>query len=576
MRRRLPALLAVVLMTLTACANVPLETKPQAIRGNTQADQGGAGAAQLPEKDISAGDVVRAFVENNAQEADGYAVSKQYLDPAAAKAWQPDKTVVILKDDFNTIPEPADQQPDDPNQTRVRLDGEKIGSLGPDDSFIPASEDYRKIVTLKRQPETDQWRITDPPDDVMTVAKQFDENYFAVRLYYFAPGSNVPVPDLRYIAAEPAEGLAGRVMDALLLGPSNSLLRAVDNPLSNASIDTNVRSEDSALEVPLTGIAGAKEDERRRIVAQVVLSLQNVAPDLIRLLSDGKPLLPDRQEWRIGDLENDGPAIAQSSGMAVENGRVVSLASGREIPGPAGTGVYQVESAAQSIEGGQLALVQRLGKLVRLRVGPIDKPTDAVDIRGTRLTRPTWQPAYPGNKVSSEVWTVVDGKRVVRAQLTQENVWTPRPVDSKALEDFGRITALRLSRDGTRAAIVANERLVVAAVERTAKSVKLRSPRILQPEQLSDVVDVDWSDQDKLVVATSGPQPVVRVTVDGYQLTRFNQANLESDVTAVSAMPGKSVFVANASGVWTATDPDVVWRQQLKRWGTLQSPFYPG
>lgn len=572
-RRRLPAVLCVVLLSLTACANVPLETKPQAIRADTAVGGPGTDLAQ-PEKDLSASDTVVAFVETNAREADEYAASRLYLEPDAAKQWQPNKQVVILKDNFNTLP--ADEQPDDPNMRNVRLQGEQIGYLDPENAFVPYPGRYEKTVQLRRQPVTKQWRIADPPVEVMTTSEQFSENYFTTRLYFFAPGSDVLVPDLRYISTRPSEGVAGRVMDALLAGPSKQLLKAVDNPLHPASVDTNVTDAGSALEIPLTGVVDVGPQSRKRMVTQIVMSLET--SELIRVMSDGKPILDYRVDWRSSDLSAGTPKVADGKGLAVHNGKVLSLSDGRKIPGPAGNDTYDVVSAAQSLEGGQLALVERLGKEVRLRVGPFGKESDGIDVRAKRLTRPTWQPAAPGNKVSYEVWTVADGKKVVRALLDEDtNAWSPQTVNTADLKNFGKITALRLSRDGTRAAIVAGGKLVVAAVVRSQESALLRAPRYLQRETLDEVTDVDWLEQDTLVVGTrSNSQPVVKVSVDGFSSTPYNQANLEPPVLGITGSPDGEVIAANVTGLWTAPNDIERWQPHAYTSSAFGAPFYPG
>lgn len=573
-RRRLPVLLCVVLLSLTACANVPLETKPQAIRADTAAGGPGTDLAQ-PEKDLSPSNVVLAFVEQNAREADEYAASRLYLEPDAAKHWRPNQRVAILKDNFNTVPISRDEL-SDPDVTLVRLQGEQIGYLDPDNSFVPYPQDYDEIVQLRRQPVTKQWRITDPPVEVMTTREQFSENYFTTRLYFFAPGSDVLVPDVRYIPSRPSDGVAARVMDALLAGPSKQLHKAVDNPLHPASIDTNVNDAGSALEIPLTGVVDVGPQSRKRMVTQIVMSLET--SEQIRVMSDGKPILDYRVDWRSSDLPESTPKVAGGKGLAVQNGKVVSLADGKRIPGPAGNDTYEVLSAAQSLEGGQLALVERLGKEERLRVGPFGKESDAIDIHGSRLTRPTWQPAAPGNKVSYEVWTVVNGKKVMRALLDEDtNAWSPQTVNTADLKKFGKITALRLSRDGTRAAIVAGGKLVVAAVVRSQESALLRAPRYLQRETLEDVTDVDWLEQDTLVVGTkSNSQPVVKVSVDGFTMTPYNQANLVPPVLGITGSPDGEVIAANGAGLWTAPNDIERWAPHDYTSSASRAPFYPG
>nr|PZN01389.1 MAG: hypothetical protein DIU77_00835 [Thermocrispum agreste] len=333
--RKLGVLAVVVALASAGCANLPLETKPQAIRAAPTGPEVTEGL-QPPEKNLPAADVVRAFVEANAQEADLHAASRQYLAPEVAKQWKPRSEILILDDNFNTIRAPQAEQPDDENETVITLVGNMIGKLGPDRSFTPQNEPLEKKLRLRRQPDTGEWRIVELPSLVITNREQFSKNFFTTRLYFYAPNSDVLVPDLRYVAAQPAEGLTSRIMHLLMHGPSYSIRGAVEDPLSAATMETNVREVGTAVEVPLTGLVGVSTEERRRIVTQVVMSLENV--DLVRLQSDGKPLLPDRTDWRRSDLKPATPKIADSDGYAVLNGRIYSLKDGDPCRAPRGGG----------------------------------------------------------------------------------------------------------------------------------------------------------------------------------------------------------------------------------------------
>jgi hypothetical protein len=179
------------------------------------------------------------------------------------------------------------------------------------------------------------------------------------------------------------------------------------------------------------------------------------------------------------------------------------------------------------------------------------------------------------------VWTVADGSRVARVVKSAEGTWVPHPVNSNDLSALGAITDLRLSRDGTRAAVVAGSTLVVCAVVRTPNSdtVALHSPRVLLPDTLTSVVGVDWLLQDQLVVATSSQEsPIIQVAADGDPMfNRYNAANLTAPVTAITAAPSRPVVVVDAGGMWTSSDSNSVWRVagNIGR-GSAAVPFYPG
>jgi hypothetical protein len=577
-RRRVPAVCCAALL-LAGCANIPEETQPQVVDENRLGQQ--TPEVPEPEKDLDALTLVRDFVHASAEPIGDNAAARVYLAEAARQSWEPTQSLTIIQDTFATTPAADRQRALNPNEQVVILRGFSVGRLSPDKAFIPSNESVEVPVRLRRQADG-QWRIVDPPSTIVITEDDFTDNYFRVPLYFFAPDTNALVPDLRYVAAQPQSDLPGRVVDLLLSGPSNALQGAVRNPLGEqATTDGNVVTlDDGALSVPLTGVEGKTEQDKKLIAAQIVRSLQTVTSNRVRLLSDGAPLVEGRTDWRPNDIPAYEAASSPSSelpGLMVVNGRIRSLGDGTPTAGPAGQGVYEVQSAAQSVDGKRLAVVESVPSGVRLRVGGLGEPLQSVDLAARTMTRPTWKPAVSSGAAAGEFWTVVDGEQVVRVVRTPDGTWVPQSVNATDLLAIGPITALRLSRDGTRVAAVVGGQLAVAAVVREPDSVTLRSSRVLQARDLTGVVDVDWASQDTLVAAVSSESvPVVRLPVDGLRMDVFNSSNLTSPVRSITAAPGRSVLVADAGGLWTAADVGEVWRPHPHSPNQQADPFYPG
>ncbi|GAA3822974.1 MULTISPECIES: LpqB family beta-propeller domain-containing protein [Amycolatopsis] len=576
---RLFALFACLVLA-AGCANVPEESQPVAVPQQELGQPVNPDVPQ-PAKDLDALTVVRDFVRASAQPISNNAAARMYLDEGAAKAWAPGKVITIIDDVFATVPATGADTTANPNEVNVVLRGTGLGTLREDGAFISLRTPVELKLLVRRQSDG-QWRITNPPPNLVMPYSDFTANYVRVQAFFFAQDSNTVVPDLRYVAGKPQTGLAGRVVGLLLAGPSTSLVGAVRNLLpEDANTEGNVTTApDGALVVPLTGVADQTADVRRLIAAQIVLSLQSVTTNRVRLLSDGAPLVDGHEDWVPSDLPSYTALASPSAdqpGLVTVNGRVRSLGDGSLISGPAGQGSgYQVASAAQSIDGRQLAIVEYADGRQRLRVGQFGKDAAAVDLAGATMTRPTWRPTATADG-SGEVWTVVDGQTVVRALRTPDGSWVPQVVNADEILQVGPISVLRLSRDGARAAVVAGGQLLVASVVRTQDSVTLRAPRILQGGTLGGVVDVDWLSQDALVAATTMPsQPVVKIPIDGLRLDPFNISNLTLPVHAITAAPGRSIVVADDGGLWTASDVGEVWRPHPHSFGGNASPFYPG
>jgi hypothetical protein len=156
-------------------------------------------------------------------------------------------------------------------------------------------------------------------------------------------------------------------------------------------------------------------------------------------------------------------------------------------------------------------------------------------------------------------------------------------VTTSDLGDRGPIRALKLSRDGTRAAVVVGRAgaagLYVARVARTGSTVQLSGFRPLAAG-LRDVVDVAWATSTQLLFLATDPaddrsKPWL-VSVDDAVLAAPRSDNLPDATTGIAAAPGRPAL-ASAAGT--------MYRLDGTTWITLvpgqpfflgTAPFYPG
>lgn len=566
------ALVGVFLTVLLAgCANIPESSEPQAVVAADQ-DERSAEVAQ-PAKDADPLSLVRAFVEASADPGGDHASARAYLAGGATDKWNASQSVTVIADPFDTVP--AADPAENTSQRTVILRGKGVGKLSTDGGFLPDAGDFEQPVHVGRQADG-QWRIVDPSPGVVITLPEFLRYYRQVRVYFLDPALGIPVPDLRYVPTGATDRVTTEVVDLLLSGPSDAITGAVRSAIPPNAVNkgSGAAASDGAISVNLAQLGERNAEVKKQIAAQVVLSLQGVTNSPIRLQADGEPLFPDHPDWRPNDVPSFDSAINPSSdqaGLVVANGRLVSLRDGSPAPGSyGGDGLV---TAAQSIDGTQLAVVDRTATGVELRLGRFGQLARPVGLSAGTLSRPSWR---PGNAVSGyEVWTVADGQRVFR--LSSEGGWTSQPVDATALTAIGPITNLRLSRDGVRAAAVVGGRLVVAAVLRHGGTVSVAAPQVLQGGLLTSVTDVDWQDQDSIVAVTaSSSLPVVKVPVDGLQADRYDTANLTLPLSAVTAAPGRPVVVVDADGLWSSPDVSEVWRPGGFNSGAGVIPFYPG
>jgi hypothetical protein len=573
-RRSLKLLAAVVLMLpMAACASIPDSSDVSSVR---RMDEGNVSVPiPAPPRDVDAFTLVRSFVDSGGEPENDYAAARLHLTTPAQKSWVTPAQMLIV-DNVDTIPVPA--PPGTPDWVQlVSLQATKVGWLKPDQSFQPESGQYQVQVRVERQPDG-QWRIATPPRELVASTGSFSANYKPVPVYFLDHDRSGVVPDLRYVVSQPASTLPRRVIDLLMMGPSEQFRMAMGSALpAGVYPQTNVsEAEDGALEVNLSALGDPTQQTRRLIAAQVVMSLESVSNARVRLLEDGAPLLPRQEELQPSDVasyDSGNPVRPDLPGLVVVDERLRTLDSkAQPVPGPAGSGEYAVVQAAQSPDGSQLAaVVRRAPGGVGLRVGGYGGPLAEVPLAGSFMSRPSWRGA-------AEFWTVVNGREVTRVVQGSDGRWITAPINAQEFAGAGTISSLRLSRDGTRVAGVVSGNIVVAGVSDQDGRTVLRHPTVLTGDPSEGTITgVDWASNDSLVaIASSGSAPVREVTVDGFKWTNYASANLVQPLTAVTVAPGHKVVVADHSGVWQASGAEDVWRLLPTPIGGSSIPFYPG
>ncbi|MGQ0840083.1 LpqB family beta-propeller domain-containing protein [Actinokineospora sp.] len=566
------ALLSAVV--LAGCANIPDQTLPKVVL-DAPAEQ--PRPIRKPTPDLDLYPLVQEFIDRSGRPE----AAATYLTEAAKQDWPRDRQLTIVEDGVKTRPLSV-QEPSTNggvNEQAVVLSAKQVGRLATDRSFFPSVQQVDLRINVQRQPDL-QWRISAPPDGLLITESVFKASYRRVNLQFFDPEQRVMVSDPRYVEIEPQEGLEGRVVNLLLAGPSDQLKGAVRTQFEGVGLRTNVVQEaDGAILINLTQVTKSAED-KQRMVAQIVNSLREVTSSPLRLLTEGRSLIPGQEDWRPSDVGSyDASLKPDLLGLVVVDGKLRSMRDGKPVEGPAGAGAYDIASAAQSLDGGQLAVVERGPAGMRLRVGRTNGELPEVALSpSATLTRPTWLPGDGDENGSNEVWTVQDGTVVVRAVRTADGSWRSFPVDASELtRDGGTITQLRLSRDGVRVAAVVNGEVKVAAVVRTNDAVVIRPPSTLQDGLFKGVIGLDWLDRVTLIVATEqSALPVASVPIDGLTYTPYNSSILTLPVTAITAAPSRSAVVTDGSGMWSTQEAGKVWQVHQHGQGPRSLPFYPG
>ncbi|GAB2911818.1 MtrAB system accessory lipoprotein LpqB [Rhodococcus aerolatus] len=582
--RLLVALLGVAL--LAGCATVPLESSPQVV--GTVGDEAATRTAQDPVPGREPDLLVRDFLGTSSSPADRHAAGRRYLTDAASARWDDAVSTSVLAN----VDILYDQRGTDTASILVRAD--RVGRLSPAGVFaVDAGTLEQRLALVK---VGGQWRIDQLPDGVLLDRAEFLRSYQRQPVYFVDPGATTVVPDPRWLVSDP-ESLPSRLVDLLLAGPSPQLAPAVTTELSpGVRLRSNVTAANGSgsatvggaggVRVDLAGLEGRSAAQRQLLAAQIIWTLDAArVPGPYVLQADGAPLDDSHPDgWTTAAVAATDPAASPAADVglhAVRSGALVTVTDTGTTPvaGPLGTSTSLLD-AALSRDGQQVAAVTRAAGLragsgVQLLVGALGGPAVPV-AEGASMTRPTW------SSEDGSAWVVVDGKSVLRAtRETGTGQVTTAPVDAAAVTAVGGpITSLRLSRDGTRAAVVVGGRVELAVVTRAdSGAVTLSNPQPVTPAA-TVATAVDWSGPDSLVVAHSDDDsPVLTTGIEGAQVAALPSRNLSPPVRVVAASP-TTQLVADTRGVQRLDPGDDtgtrVWRQVVGLAGPDAVPVLPG
>jgi hypothetical protein len=407
------------------------------------------------------------------------------------------------------------------------------------------------------------WRIDHLPNGVFLDWQQFQATYKRNTLYFADPTGKTVVPDPRYVAVSDPDHLATELVSKLIAGPRPEIAKAVRNLLSSPlRLRGPVTRADGGKSGVGRGYGGARIDledlattdphSRQLAAAQIIWTLARADIKGPYVINADGVALDDRfsDGWTTSDVAATDPGVADGAGAGVHaliGGSLMAL-DGQHATAVAGQfgAMHDQTSAALSRSG------QRVASVVTLQPGGPDMAASLWigDVGGAAvqsadghwISRPSWS-------LDDTVWVVVDGANVLRAiEEPASGQPTRIPVDSSAVSTRfpGVINDLQLSRDGTRAAMVIEGRVVLASVEQTqAGQFALTFPRRLGFGLGSSVVSLAWRTDDDVAVTRTDPQhPVSYVNLDG----------VNSDAPSRGLLIPLSAIAANSSTVYVS-DP---------------------
>lgn len=560
-----------VLLFVVGCAGIPSSGDVHDVQSI-----GAAPSPVVPVGPISGQEpdlVVHAFIDAatdttlDAQAGKRFAVARQYLTAEASDKWQvgdAGKPVIVLRDAYR-----ADRGAD---VGSIKVSGTQIAALDADGAYhAVAAKPYELSLNLTKV--KGEWRIENPPADLLITSSIFSSNYNYRTVYFLNPTGTVLVPDRRYlIVGATAAVRAGQLVDLLFRGPSSSLQQAVSSRLgAGVSLESNVTVDDPTgdIRVALSNVDPSPQ-ARQQLAAQLASTLQTEGNGVL-ITIDGQQLgtkaftVHDTLSFSPDQIPAGGPAVPLDPYYTDALGRIVSLQTGQAMWGRLGHS-GGVKSAAMSAANGTLAAVATTGTGQELLIGrPLEYQNAVSVLPATTLTTPSF------DRAGDEVWVVQDGATNPKVlQLTTSTPTGRQVVDAPGLAGKGAVTALALSPDGVRVAIVAGHRLYIGVI--VSQQPDSGGSPMTQPgsgggsppttsitglvqidPSLTNVGPIAFSSADGLLVGAKLANAVFvtvhQVSIDGSVDSPVTDTNITGDVTDIAVGNGQT-FAAFDGRVW--------------------------
>ncbi|MDQ1604034.1 MAG: hypothetical protein QOE01_1879 [Actinomycetota bacterium] len=571
---RLTAILVGLVVLSSACASIPTSSPPRLGR-DVRLDTEGSSARRIGEPPVPGANqenLVRGFLHANADFLDDHAVARQFLDRSVQQDWRPGAGTTV----YDPAAGPFTVRRT--GATTVDVAATEVARIDATGHYHRSAPGTRLHRTFQLTKVGTQWRIHKLSGGLVLTTSDVELAFRQVNLYFLAESGRTLVPDPVLLPDLP--GLSTNLVTSLLHGPVEPL-RAAASTAFPTGTDLRVASvpiRDGSAVVDLTSeVRRADDEERQQLSAQLVWTLRQLpGVQTIRVLAEGEDLnvsgAAGAQHRGAWDQFDPSPLPKDSNAYVVRAGRLGRVIDEAFVPlGGVTAETPAVRHPAVSLDTTTLAAISadhRVLEVAQLANAGTVKGSLTPLLQGTNLSAPSWD-------ANGNVW-VVDrpaGRVLV----------VPRG-DSRAVQvsvagpPTGRISLVRVSRDGTRVAVIAGSgrsaSVLVGVVARDDQGVPVRIEGLTRfYPGLAGVRDVAWADPTTLAVLGSvGPGAVEAILagIDGFITTTLDP---KRDLVSVAAAPSAQPVVAATSGGHL-----VQWTPG-QRWvglGTGSDPAYPG
>ena len=504
-----------------------------------------------PARDQDPATIVSAFRTASAS-FDGpngeHQVAREYL--ACNNCWKPGVASIV----YEKLP--SSQVQFERDEATVTVTGKQLGRIGTDGQYFADPRDYKQTFTLHQDAQK-QWRIVEVQPQVLLLSSDDVSRAFrALDMYFLAPDSPTLVPNPVFIPLVSRPWLSRRLVQQLLGGPTiwlkSALVRTgfpAGTQLRNFEISGGVATVDLSRQ--------AATGDVTNMSVQLMWTLRQLREvDQLKLEIEGHPVqargvngtLQSPSDWAA--YAPDGVGDPPKGYGRVADGRFARLDEPTPVPWP-----IKVSYPAVSYDQRQVAYLSNDRHTVTVTdlASRTTRMTLHAKLKNGTFVRPSWDTrgnvwAVESNPNGSRLWEIVGGTTKIAA-----DGWSLSPY---------RVKALRISRDGTRAAAIVQvgktSQVQLGRVDRAPDGLDRNHRALtrgqLQAEgfiaissELQGAVDLAWRDADHLAVlgssrTSSNPSPALYdVPVSGAEIQAVSGPG--GDMKSVAAYPGAGLLV---------------------------------
>ncbi len=477
---KIRALALFLLVALTGCSALPT-SGPVRVAGpqNVTDDDSVQYLPAGPVEGATQREILDGFLAAGAAAQDNYRISRSFLTDQFANEWDPTSETLVRGTSTDYVSTSAESLSiTTPVLARIARGGVYV------DEKLGATQRFDFEFTQVGG----EWRISGAPDAVLMGRSTFESAFQPYSVFFYNSDRSKLIPEIRYF---PRQGdPATRVARAVIAGPSVYLPHASTAfPAGAALVASPIDVVDGRALVDVTAdVIDASADDQRAMLVEMTASLTALSSITSVDLTVDRTVLP---------ISIFGSSAMLDEPIVNDNPAVVS------------DGVFGF------VSGSRVDPAAKLGERI-LELAPLSISFDGSDFAAVGTASGVY-------RVGAQTALVANQRSVVEPQIDDDGgVWWVRPSSSAAItvwnggnsqtfsgpwNSTARVTAIEVSREGSRVAIALNSSsgpaLYVASVDRDASgAVRAIAGFHELPIGGNTVIDIAWADSVSVAVIT--------------------------------------------------------------------------